>query len=242
MSMNYSKIATIAAGLLAWESCLGSAEAAVISVTLSEAGYAAKTFTSADPGALFSLSDYAYGSYSEISFSAIDADYGSGGPDLVSSISSLQGKSGISSKDKLTITVRETLTGSYDSDEVTFAGGARLANRWGLNEAASFWQGRADRASASARFLGNRADHAVARGSAGPATLNFSSGEDRLTAFTERFTIRPKAYAAGTDVSGAEITSNVTDVPEPSTWALMFLGFVGVGCFGMRRRLAAFSS
>ncbi|MGA9847413.1 MAG: PEP-CTERM sorting domain-containing protein, partial [Roseiarcus sp.] len=33
------------------------------------------------------------------------------------------------------------------------------------------------------------------------------------------------------------ITATVTAVPEPSTWAMLLLGFAGVGCAGYRRAM-----
>jgi hypothetical protein len=36
--------------------------------------------------------------------------------------------------------------------------------------------------------------------------------------------------------SGVEITFNIAAVPEPSTWAMMILGFAGVGFMAYRRR------
>jgi PEP-CTERM motif len=32
------------------------------------------------------------------------------------------------------------------------------------------------------------------------------------------------------------VTANISAVPEPSTWAMMILGFAGVGFLGYRRR------
>jgi hypothetical protein len=239
--MNYSKVATSGAVFLVLGSLLQSAEADVLKVTLNEEGYAPKTFTSADPGALFTLSDYSYGSYTHISLSATDEDYGHGAPELVGSIESLRGKSGIGPNDKLAITVQESVIGSFLTDKVAFAGGDKLAKLWRIDESGSFRQG-SEKGSASVLYVGNRRNHPVARGSDGPVTLDFAYPQDSWITLTERFTIVPKAHVAGTDVSGQEISSTLAGgVPEPSTWALMLLGFVGVGYLGMRRQQAIFS-
>ena len=40
----------------------------------------------------------------------------------------------------------------------------------------------------------------------------------------------------GSEFSGAVVTATVAAVPEPSTWAMMLLGFIGVGFTAYRRR------
>lgn len=43
-------------------------------------------------------------------------------------------------------------------------------------------------------------------------------------------------YQSGPDTDGLDnVVLNVNAVPEPSTWAMMFLGFAGVGFMAYRR-------
>ena len=42
-------------------------------------------------------------------------------------------------------------------------------------------------------------------------------------------------YIAAADVDGVGLTSGTLTVPEPSTWAMMLLGFAGLGFAGYRR-------
>jgi len=48
--------------------------------------------------------------------------------------------------------------------------------------------------------------------------------------------IKQSVDANGFVTSGVEITLSIAAVPEPSTWAMMILGFVGVGFLAYRRR------
>jgi len=41
------------------------------------------------------------------------------------------------------------------------------------------------------------------------------------------------------DATGNQIIATVAPVPEPSTWAMMILGFVGVGVMAYRRKSKA---
>ena len=57
-------------------------------------------------------------------------------------------------------------------------------------------------------------------------------------------TVKLWMYSTGTQIAGASVTANLFGVPvggggstpEPSTWAMMLLGFAGLGYAGYRRR------
>ena len=48
--------------------------------------------------------------------------------------------------------------------------------------------------------------------------------------------IKQSVDANGFVTSGVEITLSIAAVPEPSTWAMMILGFAGIGFMAYRRR------
>ena len=47
-----------------------------------------------------------------------------------------------------------------------------------------------------------------------------------------------KTGVIGSEFSGVVIEPQVAAVPEPATWAMMMLGFVGLGFMGMRKKLS----
>jgi hypothetical protein len=52
--------------------------------------------------------------------------------------------------------------------------------------------------------------------------------------------ILPFGTGLGFDVAGLAIaTPNVSQVPEPGTWAMMLLGFAGIGVAARRKRSPA---
>jgi hypothetical protein len=50
------------------------------------------------------------------------------------------------------------------------------------------------------------------------------------------FAYNPNNLAAGAIVTGFAAENGISAVPEPSTWAMMILGFVGLGFMAYRRR------
>jgi hypothetical protein len=98
------------------------------------------------------------------------------------------------------------------------------------------------------------ADEAVNNGAGfsyiyGPVTIPLGAGEGANGAPSDTLTISPITITAYSDYSpseGPEIgaesfrwaigISAVSDVPEPSTWAMMALGFAGLGYLGYRSR------
>ena len=68
---------------------------------------------------------------------------------------------------------------------------------------------------------------------------------------TGTFTLQCPGCAANSVISGVsisfgtsgfEVPATVVAIPEPSTWALMFLGFLGVGAMAYRKRSPGNSS
>jgi hypothetical protein len=81
----------------------------------------------------------------------------------------------------------------------------------------------------------------------GPLPLNNNSGFDNFNPYfleTATFSVDCPTCMAGMDVSGVQISfgtngtevTGVAAVPEISTWAMLLLGFVGVGLLGYRKR------
>ena len=52
---------------------------------------------------------------------------------------------------------------------------------------------------------------------------------------TDTFTISPTFGSDATGVSNSFVEGPATSVPEPATWAMMLLGFAGLGFAGYRR-------
>ena len=48
------------------------------------------------------------------------------------------------------------------------------------------------------------------------------------------------AFGLTTSLPTIQVTSDVEGVPEPSTWAMMLLGFAGLGFAGYRRARGGF--
>jgi PEP-CTERM motif len=71
-----------------------------------------------------------------------------------------------------------------------------------------------------------------------------SAKEDLIVSFTPSFTSVPLVLALesvswnnpGNTQSAIHVTGGATLVPEPSTWAMMLLGFMGLGFAALRRR------
>jgi hypothetical protein len=58
---------------------------------------------------------------------------------------------------------------------------------------------------------------------------------DSLKVLDLKRPIREATEIAGAGISG-EMTPTVAPVPEPSTWAMMIVGFLGLGWMAYRRR------
>ncbi len=80
----------------------------------------------------------------------------------------------------------------------------------------------------------------------GDETLNFNLGS--MSQSSDPVTFRIYFYAAGTNMSdwddlvstasagsGLQLAGNVVAVPEPTTWAMVLLGFAGLGFAGYRK-------
>ena len=73
------------------------------------------------------------------------------------------------------------------------------------------------------------------------ATHTFTSGPDIFTALasvsvTSPFSVTELYQISSNGLSGAaNDTIDVSGVPEPSTWAMLALGFVGLGLVGSRK-------
>lgn len=60
---------------------------------------------------------------------------------------------------------------------------------------------------------------------------------DSITATSVTFTYHEGiSFGPGLYFDGQFLTGSVSAVPEPSTWAMMMLGFAGVGFFAYRRK------
>jgi PEP-CTERM motif len=60
---------------------------------------------------------------------------------------------------------------------------------------------------------------------------------DGASAYQNALVTAPPAYLATSNIGGFDgVTYGVAAVPEPSTWAMMILGFAGVGFMAYRRK------
>ena len=81
----------------------------------------------------------------------------------------------------------------------------------------------------------------INHGGGGTLTFNFPSTSQQVTYSGGSFdlTINDVVFGRGDltlNITGSISNSVVTAVPEPSTWAMMILGFAGVGFMAYRRR------
>jgi hypothetical protein len=79
-------------------------------------------------------------------------------------------------------------------------------------------------------FTGNALTAVTANAGANPNTVLFTSNDLKFTYF---FNAVPQVDESGTLVVAEEVT---TAVPEPSTWAMIILGFCGLGFMAYRRK------
>ena len=66
--------------------------------------------------------------------------------------------------------------------------------------------------------------------------FNFKIPNDGGTGFNRVSAFSPSPDSVGTDNAVGEFTLNVSAVPEPSTWAMILLGFAGIGFMAYRRK------
>ena len=66
--------------------------------------------------------------------------------------------------------------------------------------------------------------------------FNFKIPNDGGTGYNRVSAFSPSPDSLGTDNAVGEFTLNVAAVPEPSTWAMMILGFAGIGFMAYRRK------
>jgi Laminin B (Domain IV)/PEP-CTERM motif len=72
-------------------------------------------------------------------------------------------------------------------------------------------------------------------------SANFGSDLATVLANVSDFELRGE-FISGAEVEGLDnVTLMTAGVPEPSTWAMMILGFAGLGFMGYRRRNRAFA-
>jgi hypothetical protein len=69
--------------------------------------------------------------------------------------------------------------------------------------------------------------------------FNFKIPNDAGTGYNRVSAFSPSPDSVGTDNAIGEFTLNVSDVPETSTWAMMILGFLGIGLLAYRRKNGA---
>ena len=65
-----------------------------------------------------------------------------------------------------------------------------------------------------------------------PQTFSFAGGTFTLQVFD----VSPFAVGKSNTIAGEIVLTSVAPVPEPATWAMMLLGFAGVGFVAYRRR------
>lgn len=70
----------------------------------------------------------------------------------------------------------------------------------------------------------------------GESSNNFSFGTDLLFSSGTLFLVDDEGHFSTLAVDVIHGTNNVAPIPEPSTWAMMILGFCGVGFLAYRRR------
>jgi len=72
----------------------------------------------------------------------------------------------------------------------------------------------------------------------GEITIDWDPNTELINYFGQPFnlTLNDITLTPGLSTFSAEIVGTVSAVPEPSTWAMMILGFLGVGVMAYRRR------
>jgi PEP-CTERM motif len=78
----------------------------------------------------------------------------------------------------------------------------------------------------------------VPQGYVSGAQLSATDTYDNTTLALFGLTVGTYTYTWGTGIHADSIVVNIAAVPEPSTWAMMILGFMGIGFMAYRRRNA----
>jgi len=207
------------AGLVA-----GAAKADPIGIQLSETGYATLTSINAGIGSL-TIGPIAYGTFSSLSVTGYDTDELGGWPSLLdgNSINTSTSKGG-------------TLDIKVSSQNLLSAGGflSSFTNNgmpagWTVEE--KTWASASDTLFATGTLLSDHTFTCLA-GICGAQLSNPGAvaGPSGLISVTDEFLI-----TAPTRGSSQE-SINLNGVPEPSTWAMMLLGFAGVGFVAYRQK------
>jgi PEP-CTERM motif len=71
---------------------------------------------------------------------------------------------------------------------------------------------------------------------AGGTTFYYGGYQVSLDPFTGTFPNGNNDFNLTATVSLSDHVSNISSIPEPSTWAMMLLGFAGLGCMAYRQK------
>jgi PEP-CTERM motif len=204
---------------------VGAANADPIGIRLSETGYATQDSINAGIGSI-TIGPISYGTFSAVSVTGYDTDELGGWPSLLdaNSISTSAATAG-------------TLDVKVSAQNLLSAGGFRSAftsngmpQGWTVEE--KTWANASNILFATDTLLSDYIFTCVTPGSCGAQLFNpgLAVGPFGNISVTDEFLI------TATGQGSANNTINVNTVPEPSTWAMMLLGFAGVGFLAYRQK------
>lgn len=218
--LNSSLISALTAVALT-VSFASTASAAIISIGLQEAGVNGGAITNEGSGVgTFSVSGLSYGSY------ILNNVDGTSGPFITNSLSSNSFNASTTAGG--TINVYVTASGLTSPSGIVPFQSSFTENLLtaGFSVTESSFVDAANGIFSLATPIGSQTFNAIGTSVQG-ANVNVGAGPYSVTV---KYTI------AASGEGSANSTAIVTPVPEPSTWAMMILGFMGVGFMAYRRK------
>jgi len=205
---------------------VGAANADPIGIQLSETGYTTQSYINADIGSI-TIGPMFYGTFSTVSVTGYDTDELGGWPSLLDANSISTSTTTAGTLD-VKVSAQNLLSAGAFQSAFTSNG---MPNGWTVEE--KTWANASNILFATDTLLSDYIFNCVTPGSCGAQLFNpgLALGPSGNISVTDEFLI------TATGLGSANNTINLNAaVPEPSTWAMMLLGFAGVGFLAYRQK------